>query len=349
MDKRIAVIMSTYNESDFELSASIDSVLNQTFEDFEFIIVNDNPDNTKIEHLLQKYKNLDRRIRVIQNKENIGLAASLNAGIATSSAEYIARQDADDISLPERFQIQVDYLEANANCALVCANRIDIDEESELLGTGTNFTLPDDKIKKIMPYGSVIIHPTVMMRKQVVEKLGGYRNLRSGQDYDLWLRMIAAGYNIHILPEVLLKYRIRKNSISKINFAKQYFSSKYAAESYKMLIQKGEDAFNEFTYDNFVTKNHVDNAEYMESLNSLYNDVHSLSREHGFKQILGVFCGLVRYPEMIRFLKKGIIYKIMLMIYSKSSKLSSMIECIYKIHSETLPRKAKKSKETVKK
>ena len=128
----ISVIMSTYNETAGELHGSINSILKQSYQDMEFIIINDNPERDDLKEILKSYENSDARISVIENKKNIGLAASLNAGIKKAKGEYIARMDADDISLPHRLEKELDFLKKN-DLDLVSCFVIRMDEDGREL------------------------------------------------------------------------------------------------------------------------------------------------------------------------------------------------------------------------
>ena len=129
----MSVIMSCYNERKPDIIKSINSILEQTYKLFEFIIIVDNPKNNEIIETIKKFK--DKRIKVIINEKNIGLAESLNKGISIAKGKYIARMDADDISLPNRFKIQFDYLESHPDIDVVGSNRITIDENDEITAT----------------------------------------------------------------------------------------------------------------------------------------------------------------------------------------------------------------------
>lgn len=106
----ISVIMSTYNETEDQIDLAINSILNQSFANFELILINDNPDNNKLDNQLRDYKRKDQRIKYIKNLENMGLASSLNIGLKNASSKYIARMDADDISMPDRLKVEIDFL-----------------------------------------------------------------------------------------------------------------------------------------------------------------------------------------------------------------------------------------------
>ena len=120
--------MSCYNEEEVYLTQAIESILDQDYVDFEFIIIMDNPDNQSLLDIVKKYVSVDKRIIVIRNERNIGLANSLNKGIEMATGEYVARMDADDISLPSRLKRQVSYLDNNPKCMMTCGNFIKIDE-----------------------------------------------------------------------------------------------------------------------------------------------------------------------------------------------------------------------------
>ena len=125
----VSVLMSTYNESELELRLAIESILNQTYRNIEFIIVSDNPQNTMLQNIINEYQKKDRRIKVILNNENLGLPRSLNKGIEQARGKYIARMDADDISLPNRIEEEMDFMLIN-NLDMVAALQINIDAVS---------------------------------------------------------------------------------------------------------------------------------------------------------------------------------------------------------------------------
>lgn len=249
----ISVIMSTYNESTLELSQSIDSILNQTYHDFEFIIVCDNPRNIELIELLNKYKQIDKRIRLINNQENIGLALSLNKAANQAVGDYLFRMDADDIAYPNRMMEQYKEITEN-NLDLVCSGYDFINEASELIHT----YVEDDKYQEvgdIIPFQVAIHHPTVMMKKTFFDAVGGYRNFICAQDYDLWLRMWCAGAKMKKINMALLQYRIRKESVT---FQKRFFQKitiDYIRELFLMRLQTGKDNYSYTEYIVYLEKN----------------------------------------------------------------------------------------------
>lgn len=209
---KVSIIMGAYNCAK-TLKRCVESIQNQTFSDWEFIICNDcSTDGTmKVAESLAK---TDHRIRLIENDKNRGLAHSLNHCLANSEGEYIARMDADDIALPHRFAIQVDFLDNHPEVDVVGGGVILYDE------TGDKKTLlnPEYPTARYMTTRIPFFHPTIMMRKSAYDKLSGYTDLprtRRGQDMDLWFRFFAAGMRGYNLQEPLVKYHDSMSDVKK--------------------------------------------------------------------------------------------------------------------------------------
>ena len=209
MPRKISVIMPVYNAQK-TLRASLNSILSQTFQDFELVIIDDGSTDSCLD-ILSSYN--EKRIRLISLGSNHGLIYSLNLAISLSTGEYIARQDADDISHPTRLERQVYYLDRNPDKALC----------------GTWFkTIGDVRFKRICPpikagevkalllFHSPIGHPTVMIRKSCLEKfkLDYDSDYKYAEDYDLWTK-IADHFEISNIPEFLVDYRIHQNQSSE--------------------------------------------------------------------------------------------------------------------------------------
>jgi len=207
---RISVIMSVYNGEKY-LREAIDSILNQTFPDFEFIIVNDASTDSSLK-IIQSYH--DKRIRVIENEENIGLTKSLNKAIKKARGEYIARQDADDISLLNRFEEQLRYLEQHPEVSLLGTSIYRIDSGGDVTGKRIALAKPTTKD---MFKGNQFSHGSVMFKRQVIDNVGGYNELfRYVQDYELWLR-IAKHYEVRNLTRILYKLRSHDRNVRFTN------------------------------------------------------------------------------------------------------------------------------------
>ena len=202
---RISVIMSVYNSKKY-LGEAIEGILNQSFTDFEFIIVNDGSTDGSL-RIIQSYH--DGRIRLINNRTNIGLTKSLNKAIKQARGEYIARQDADDISLPNRFEEQISYFEQHTETALLGSSIYIIGGDGKIFGKRIVLANPSKSLVKANQFS----HGSTMFRRKIVRELGGYNELfRYGQDYDLWLRI--AKYNeVKNLMRVLYKLRFHEGNI----------------------------------------------------------------------------------------------------------------------------------------
>lgn len=210
----VTVLMPVYNAEKY-LTEAIESILGQTFFDFEFLIIDDgSTDSSK--DIIHSYN--DSRIRLVSNKQNLGISKTLNKGIELASTELIARMDADDISLPERLSRQYVIMNKHPEYALVST---DIEK----------ITADGERIKLISPerdfmyyflifqcYG--IFHPTVMYRKQAVQEVGMYP-LTHSEDFRLWSKLIRK-YRFFHIPENLLKYRVTDESISHTLLYQEY-------------------------------------------------------------------------------------------------------------------------------
>jgi len=206
---KVSVIMPAYNAEKY-IAEAIDSILGQTFGDFEFIILNDcSADRT--EEIILSYD--DPRIVYLQNEGNLGVAATLNKGLAAVKGEYIARMDADDISLPERFAKQVKYLDEHNDVAVLgCSiERFSSDRSLDI----RSFSADVDSMMVDMLFACGVAHPSVMMRTEVIRSLGGYDEEFNGlEDYELWCRVLEK-HKITTLPDVLLRYRIHGSQVTQ--------------------------------------------------------------------------------------------------------------------------------------
>ncbi len=201
----VSVLMPVCNGEPY-VSEAIDSILAQTYDEFELLVLDDGSTDRSPE-ILRSYEVRDRRVRVI-TRENRGIVPSLNEMIALSGGEYIARMDADDISHPTRFEKQVAYLAAHPECVAVGTNAMLIDPEGwPIAEYVTNFTHEKIDAAHLLGRGGSICHPSVMMRKSVLERVGGYNEeFPHAQDLDLFLRLAEVG-RLANLTEVLLDYR----------------------------------------------------------------------------------------------------------------------------------------------
>ncbi len=224
---KISVVMPFYNAEKF-LDESIQSILNQTFTDFEFIIINDaSTDNS--DKVVQKYLK-DKRIIYIKNKENKGIVHNLNKGIKIAKADVIARMDGDDISMPERFEKQYRFMQDNKDISIIGAQAQTINTDGKKLEK-MSFETDVNIIEKKFFYIDNFLHPLIMYRKKDVINVGLYREqFNLVEDNDLYLRLLFGEYRGANLNSTLLEYRKHDNSTDK------YFKRK-VWRLFKMRIQ----------------------------------------------------------------------------------------------------------------
>jgi len=210
--------MAVYNGEKF-IGSAIDSIINQTYKNFELIVVDDgSTDGTReiLEHLVTSISNIrtDICVRLVFNIENIGLTKSLNVGLNAASGEYVARQDADDLSEPDRFSTQVDYLDKNPDIALVGSWYTAINEQGETVRCVESPTGHQEVAWGLIFY-CPFSHSSVMFRKNIIlNQLNGYdETFKYSQDYDLWSRLCFE-YKIDVLPLYLVRIREVSNSMT---------------------------------------------------------------------------------------------------------------------------------------
>ncbi len=207
MNPKISIILPVYNGEKY-LSEAINSILNQTYRDFELLIIDgSSTDNTP--DIIQSFH--DNRIKYFKKDHN-GLVNSLNFGLEHAVGEFIARQDADDISLPLRFEKQIDFFERNPEYVLAGSYASSIDEFGENLGELNYPPLAWKDIKKYAYLHNPFIHPTVMFRKNIIEEVGRYKKFKHAEDYEFWTRIIYK-YPCTNIGESLLKYRILQDRL----------------------------------------------------------------------------------------------------------------------------------------
>lgn len=203
---KISVIMPVHNGLPF-LKAAVESILNQSFKNFEFIIVEDYSTDNSWDYL----KSLrDKRIKVLKNPKNMGVAKSLNRALKSSRGQYIARMDADDISLPQRFQTQLKFM-INHPQVDICGSWVNVIDKKGQMVKNKKPETEHEQIKKALSWHSPVIHPTFFAKRKFYESLGGYdENFDMAEDYDLLIRA-KDRFKIANIPEVLLNLRIWSN------------------------------------------------------------------------------------------------------------------------------------------
>ena len=198
----VSIVMSAYNPMPHFFRRAIDSIRNQTLEDWEFIICDD-CSGEKCGKFLKSFESTDPRIKVIRNRINSGLAVSLNKCVAHSEGRYIARMDDDDVSLPQRLEKQVAFLERHSEFSWVGCNT-GLLNDNERYGERRVPECPEaTDYLQYCPY----IHPSVMFRRSVFDRNGGYRKFRRGEDYEFFMRLHSLGLRGYNMQEELFLYR----------------------------------------------------------------------------------------------------------------------------------------------
>lgn len=211
---KISVVMPVYNGERY-LAEAIESILNQTFRDYEFIIVYDKSKDNSLQ-IIKSYIMKDNRIKLIE-LDNKGLVYSLNTGVDLARGKYIARMDADDISLPERFEVQYNYLEDNPDVDILGAY-IEVFGEDEVnklsMEKRFNEEINENNLYPKLVNGCPIAHPSVMMRSEFAKEKRYNVDYSKMEDYELWVRAYKKGYTIRNVDKVLLRYRLHNDSKS---------------------------------------------------------------------------------------------------------------------------------------
>ncbi|MCP8310247.1 MAG: glycosyltransferase [Candidatus Methylarchaceae archaeon HK01M] len=206
---KITILMSVYNGEKY-LREAIDSILNQTFKDFEFLIINDGSTDRTVE-ILRSYH--DSRIKIITNEKNMGLTKSLNKGLKIARSEYVARMDADDISYSRRLEVQYEYMKKNPDVGIVGSWNDVIDDKGNTIDYRKH-SLSSEDIYYILNFRNCLTHSSILFRRDLIINNGGYNeNISVASDYELWNR-ISKIAKIYQIPKSLVKWRRTKKSIT---------------------------------------------------------------------------------------------------------------------------------------
>jgi glycosyltransferase involved in cell wall biosynthesis len=252
---KVSVVMPVYN-GELYLREAIDSILNQTFSDFEFIAIDDCSTDGSVA-IIQSYT--DPRIRLITNSVNRGVRFIANQGNQLAQAEYIARMDCDDISFPQRLAKQVEYLDRHPDIAVIGAQSIYIDTNGNVTDNQDIYQPPVEpsSMKWTASYECPFVNPSVMYRKQILcVELGGYdENATFAEDYEIWLRLLKNNYQGANLPEILVKYRINPKSLMhSANNATKINAVSPMQKSYLDTLIPGYDREKEIMINFFATR-----------------------------------------------------------------------------------------------
>lgn len=261
---KVSVIMSVFNASCFLVEA-IESILRQSYSNFEFIIVDDASTDNSLE-IIQSYANRDKRIYVLKNLANIGLGASLNRAIQVSKGNFLARMDADDISLDDRFQKQLDFFDVHPEIKILGGDHLLIDKNGKKLG---NLIYPKSssilRWNMLLGNGLIVTNGATMIRKDFLESLGGYKDHRAAQDFELWSRTFEMEpFPIANLPDTILYYRQHnKTNTNQLNSLQEQVAVATRKKTISKLLDREipEEVVNSYGHTRFDYPNMEDNFQ----------------------------------------------------------------------------------------
>lgn len=224
----VSVLMPVYNAEKY-VAEAVESILGQTFGDFEFLIIDDGSLDGSLA-ILKRYAEKDQRIRLV-SRPNTGYVVALNEMLRLARGKYIARMDADDVALPERFSRQVEFLDIELDVVCVGGAHEVIDEQGRVLLTRLELPENNHEIQQLALAGhGSICHPCAMIRRASLIKVGGYNEaMLPAEDLDLWLRLGEVGALAN-LKDTVLKYRLHTNSVSEQNRIQQRRNAREACE-----------------------------------------------------------------------------------------------------------------------
>ncbi len=226
----VSVSMSTYNEDPARVESSLDSILNQTYREFELLVVIDCPENHAVRALLNKNQQADSRITVIQNQENLGLVASLNRALDMAKGQYICRMDADDISMPNRIKTQLTFLTEH-DLDLIGGRMTVVDEDGNDLYDIPQPPVNPESVARALRWNNCVPHPTWFGKKTLFQQ--SYRTIPLCEDYDFLLRASLSGARIANCDSIVLKYRMTAGSISRTSLYRQFLYQRYITKAYR--------------------------------------------------------------------------------------------------------------------
>lgn len=252
----VSVIMSVYNGETY-LNEAIESVRNQTFENWELIVINDCSKDSTAE-ILADFADKDSRIKVHTNEVNLKLPTSLNKAISLSQGKYIARMDADDICLPDRLEKQFKFMEENPDVSLSSCRFMTVKNGVYASG-GAGGRCDSEAIKAMLLVTNPILHPGVIAKAEVMKKFNYDTSLTCTEDLELWTRMVMGNQKLQILPECLLIYRLHDKQITSTTLERQHTEVlKIQQKYYATMLREMDDEMKEFYISGIYFKENAD-------------------------------------------------------------------------------------------
>lgn len=293
----VSVVMSTYKENPNYVEEAINSILSQTYRNLELIIIVDWPENEPVKRLLYRRQAKDRRIVIVENEHNLGLANSLNKALKIAKGDYICRMDADDVSEPARIETQLAYL-LKYKLDLVGGSMVVMDETGKDLYAIPQPPMEPKFVEKALRWNNCVPHPTWLGTKSVFAS--GYRNIPLCEDYDFLIRASLSRKKIGNCDSVVLRYRMTSDSISRSSLYRQYLYQVFITRAY------ANDSFANLE----EAKKYVDardtreKADRYAKANAIFNQTLSLIKSRRFAQS-------TKYTFRLLFTSKAYLNKIL--------------------------------------
>lgn len=290
---KISLIMSVYNGEDY-LSEAIDSVVNQSFTDWELIVINDcSTDSTS--EILSRYEAQDSRIKVHTNEVNLRLPSSLNKALTLAKGKYVARMDADDICMPNRLQMQYDFMESHTDVDLSSCRFMTL-KNGVISSGGCGGKSDAESIKALLLVTNPILHPGIIAKRDVISALGYDKNFTCTEDMELWTRFILEGKKVEILSEYLMIYRLHDKQITETTLDKQKKEVVLIQKNYlsELLQPMNEEQENFYINGVYFTKNTDVNKlckfyKWAKSVNKKFKKLDKEALNYAFFEILAEY------------------------------------------------------------
>lgn len=289
---KVSIIMPTYNVEKY-IDEAVESVLNQTYQDFELIIVDDCSNDETYEKLVE-HSTKDKRIVLYRNDENMKICYSLNKCLSHCKGEYILRMDGDDISLPNRIEVMVRYLDEHPNISLVGSQTITIDEEGNEVGY-RKYLRTSSFIEKGNKFCPCVVH-IWMARKNMYVALNGYNDVPYVEDYDFLLRGTINGYKYANCADYLYKIRIREGNTASSKGLQQKKAVEYIKRIY--FVEKKEVNIDEFR--TYIDCNEKESLKYLEASKTLSEAI--TERKSRTRKICKTFAAVLKSKHIRKYL-----------------------------------------------
>jgi glycosyltransferase involved in cell wall biosynthesis len=289
---KVSIVMPVFN-ADKYLKATIESILNQSYENFELILINDgSTDNS--ETIIRSFT--DNRIKLLNNQGNKGLIYSLNKAFSISEGKYIARMDSDDLAHKDRIKIQVEYLENNIDVGIVSSNAIMFSDRYPIIKKSTNYNKDNDAIKCELLFRNRIIHPSVMLRSSIVKT--GFQDIYNPkhlmcEDFGLW-QLLISKYKFFVIQDNLVRYRMTNSSIT--TKSRNKIEALYEAQ--KEIFKQGLEIIG-ITFD----KKELDIHTELSMISKIQNYKYSLNEKEEWLRKIIFFNNTIKYYNHAELLK----------------------------------------------